>query len=308
LSVDYESIAALQSYEDPALGIRETLIRPLINGAHTIGVISAPLHTRPEAGWVICHSFAMEHIFLQPLQASLARRIAGAGFAVLRFDAHGYGDSARGFETMTLSSQVADSRSAAPVLAEAADVQAIGFFGCRLGGTVAALAAGAEDADLVVVNPIVRGEPYIRSQLKHALWAARPGDELRVDPLEELESKGMVDFGEFPLTRELYGEIARLDLVEELQDMRGKALVLNVSTSDGLSPDLERLRDRLAELGATVSTETVVDSGAHRLGLYRWRSVSRHLKVDAQKALSEGVIEKTVAWCEAGRRAQEMLP
>jgi pimeloyl-ACP methyl ester carboxylesterase len=310
LAIDYEGIAALQSYENRSLGIRETLMRPMINRAHTVAVLSTPLHTTPEAGWVICHSFAMEHIFLQPLQASLARRLAGAGFAVLRFDAHGYGDSELGFESMTLSSQVADSCGAAAVLAEVADVRAIGFFGCRLGGTVAALAADGEDAGLVAVNPVVRGEPYIQSQLRYALWAQPPGAKatLEVTPLDELRSKGVIDMGEFPLTRELFEEISRLDLAEELQGFRGKALVLNVSTSASLDPDLERLGARLAELGGQVDTETVVDSAAHRLGLYRWRSITRSHKIDTQQALSEGIIEKAVAWCLADQRTPEMRP
>jgi pimeloyl-ACP methyl ester carboxylesterase len=310
LAIDYEGIAALQSFEDRSQELRETFLRPAIGGAHTVAVVSMPLRATPQMGWVICHAFALEHLHLQPFQASLARRLAGAGFAVLRFDAHGYGDSELGFEHMSLSSQVDDSRHAAAVLAAAADVGAIGFFGCRLGGTVATLAADREAAaGLIAVNAVVRGEPYIQAQLRRvSLPAQAAGATLEQSPFEELRSHGMVDMMGFPLRREVFEEISALDLVPEIQRFRGRSLVIQVSTLDSPDPDLERLRARLGALGGQVDAATIVDSGAHRLGLARWRRSTRDLKVDTQEALTEGIIEKTVAWCATDRWTAEVLP
>src|SRR6266700_317202 len=91
LGVDQERIASFRSYVDSALQIRETFVQPRIGGAQTVGVLSTPLDSTPTGGWIICHSFALEHVYLQSMESAVARRLAATGFAVLRFHSQGYG-------------------------------------------------------------------------------------------------------------------------------------------------------------------------------------------------------------------------
>ena len=127
MGVDRERIEALRSYVDRGLGIQETFVQPLIGGGRTIGVLSGPLDSPPLGGWVVCHSFGLEQVYLQSLESALARRLAATGFAVLRFHGRGYGDSELGTEHISLRSHVDDAQDAARVLSEATGVERIGF-------------------------------------------------------------------------------------------------------------------------------------------------------------------------------------
>src|SRR5438105_5545724 len=83
--------AFLPSYRDRRIGIEERFLQPVLAGDRTIAVLSTPLDGPRSLGWVICHSFGMEQIHLQPLEVAAARRLAAAGFPSLRFHAPGCG-------------------------------------------------------------------------------------------------------------------------------------------------------------------------------------------------------------------------
>jgi len=304
LAVDHDRIASLRSYVDPDLGIKETFLQPNIGGGHTVGVLSTPLDATPTAGWVICHSFAHEHVYLQSMESAMARRLAATGYAVLRFHSQGYGDSELGTDHITLGSHVDDAGEAAGVLAGAAGVARIGFAGIRLGGTVAALAANGADAPgLMAVAPAVDGADYVGWMTKQArLTEVATGERsLSGDPIAELMTTGILDVLGFPLRREVYEEIRQLDLSERLRRFRGQALVLQVSRGSDPDPDLRRLAERLRAVGARADLEVLADPAAARLGLPRYRTSSDSRKEDVQAGLTERVVAAVARW-GAGRR------
>src|SRR5437867_1508751 len=103
----------MRSYADRELGIQETFLQPRIGGGRTVGVLSIPLDLPLAGGWVICHSFALEQVYLQSLESALARKLAATGFAVLRFHTQGYGDSELGVEHISLRGHVDQAGEAA---------------------------------------------------------------------------------------------------------------------------------------------------------------------------------------------------
>ena len=117
MGVDLELLAQHHRFEDPAAGYSEEFIQPRLGLGNTVAVLSTPLGPSASLGWVICHSFALEHVYLQPMETALARRLAATGFAVLRFHAQGYGDSELDSDQVTLHSHVEDTLDAASVLA-----------------------------------------------------------------------------------------------------------------------------------------------------------------------------------------------
>ncbi len=304
MGIDPDRIASFRSFVDRELGIREAFVQPRIGGAMTVGVLSTPLEATPVDGWVLCHSFALEQVYLQPLETALARALAAAGHAVLRFHAQGYGDSDLGTEHVSLRSHVDDAREAAGALRDVAGVQRVGFAGLRLGGTVATLAADqAGAAGLAAVAPAVDGHAYVQWMTKQArLTGVSTGEEaLAADPVAQLMAAGTLDVLGFPLRREVYQEISSLDVLGSLRGFEGDALLLQVSRGSEPDPVLGGLAERLRGLGARVDLQQLVDPAALRLGLPRFRRSKQGRKEDMQGDLSDRVVAAVAAWARSLR-------
>ena len=177
-------------------------------------------------GVVLCHALAEEKLWSHRVYVSLARELAREGFAVLRFDCRGEGDSDREFEEATLESRVEDALRAAAVLLEREPrLRRCVFLGHRLGGAVAARAAARapELAEaLVAWDPIESGATYLMQWLRSALASQlvatgrAPSRSLLVKALEEGRTVPIDGYG---VTPRLYRELAELHwapLVEAL--------------------------------------------------------------------------------------------
>jgi dipeptidyl aminopeptidase/acylaminoacyl peptidase len=94
----------------------------------------------------LLHGFTGQHIEPDRLFVQAARHLAGSGFAVLRFDFDGSGDSDGDFEESTVLTEVADAVVALDWLAQQPGIDAgrIGVVGLSLGGCVTALLAGQD--------------------------------------------------------------------------------------------------------------------------------------------------------------------
>ena len=59
-------------------------------------------------GVLLCHAFAEEKLWSHRVYVTFARELAALGYAVLRFDFRGEGDSDLEFEQATISTRIAD--------------------------------------------------------------------------------------------------------------------------------------------------------------------------------------------------------
>jgi predicted alpha/beta hydrolase len=149
----------------------------------------------PGAGLLICNPFGNEALCAHRTIRHLSARAAAAGFAVLRFDYDGTGDSAgHSFEAQRLAAWIASIHSAADTLKEAAGVGRLYVAGLRLGAALAALAC-LERRDvrgLVAIAPVVNGGAYLRELrlLQRAIGARR--DVLHREDANFLESAGFL--------------------------------------------------------------------------------------------------------------------
>ena len=303
MAVDEIVLEALRSYEDPRLGIGERFLTPTIGGLRTIGVLSAPIDRPRDTGWVVCHSFGMEQVWLQPLEVAVARALSAAGFPVLRYHAQGYGDSQASTEDATMASQTRDAVDAIDLLVRETGVKRIGLAGGRVGATIAALAAQRSEASAAVLwEPMIVGRRYIDSLLRVAsvteLGTASKLKTVARDPQEIFAASGFLDIQGFPLYGAVFDEMSGFVLTAALTSYRGGSMVVQISRSPKPRPELEHLVSRMNEIGGRATLGIVTDPQARTFGFQRYYATpGGQRKEDKQAEMSHGIVSLTVSTC-----------
>jgi pimeloyl-ACP methyl ester carboxylesterase len=285
------------------LGIEERFHQPTLAGDRTVAVLSTPLGGARPMGWVFCHSFGMEQMDLQPFEVAAARGLAGAGYPALRFYAPGYGDSSTLQMETAEDSHLRALLGAVEFLVQETGVPAVGLVGARFGGALAAMAADRSNATaLVLWNPVVVGRLYanelLRAEAASSLVRSVETGEQAATPARILEEEGLVPVqgGAFPLRRAIYEWIRSIDLTGQLARFPGDSLVLQVSRGPTIRKDLRDLAERLEQLGGRCTLEAVTDEGASTFGFNRYRFTLEGTKQDAQAAISEAILSRTLRW------------
>jgi predicted ATP-grasp superfamily ATP-dependent carboligase/dienelactone hydrolase len=230
------------------------------------------------AGLVICNPFGNEALCAHRTIRHLSERAASAGFAVLRFDYDGTGDSAgHSFEAERLTSWVASVQSAADILKESGGVGRLYFAGFRLGATIAALAC-LERSDvqgLIAIVPVVRGGAYVRELrlLQRAMDARR--DVASHEDAHFLESAG------FALTAATQESLRQIDLTRLQEAPCGRVLIVD----RGEMPIDLALVPALRELGSAV--DHIAERGYTAMMLDPHESV-----------VPEGILAAVLGWLE----------
>lgn len=174
----------------------------------------------------------------------LATQLERAGYAALRFDYSGTGDSLGDSQTATVNAWIGDVAIAADRLRSASGAARLAVVGLRFGATLATLAGARGDLrlrHLVLWDPIVDGAAYIRELAQqHRAYMREEIGEDWVDRLE-LAADGMpVEAIGTPIGQALGGEIAEIDLSVTMPAAEQLTVITTRMTSE-----LERLRPRL---------------------------------------------------------------
>jgi len=120
---------------------------------------------------LLCPPLGQDLIRSHRLYRQLAHALAGLGFAVLRFDYYGTGDSAGLSEEVEWPRCLADVSDAAAQLRARSGCERIIGFGARLGGSLALAAADRAQLDeLVLWDPVLDGAAHVAAL--NALQAA----------------------------------------------------------------------------------------------------------------------------------------
>lgn len=173
------------------------------------GWLHAPSGRAPRrTGVVLCAPFGQEYVLAHRALHGCARLLADAGFAALRFDWFGTGDSAGMLEEADLDRWQQDLAAAARTLTERAGCDDVALVGMRVGGTLAALASEAlELAALVLWDPVVEGRLFLEE-----LKAAHAREIRRLAPVPAAAADTLTEASGFPIGDRLRGELAALDL------------------------------------------------------------------------------------------------
>lgn len=222
-----------------------------LNGDQLFGFLHRP-HGNLAGAVVMCHAFGEEKLWSHRVYVTFARELADAGFAVLRFDMRGEGDSARDFEQTDIDTRIADTQRAIETTCEQCGVTRVSLVGHRLGGSIAAAAAGRmpEHVDKVVVwDPILDGADYFGTLLRSNM-ATQMATAGKVTRTRDALIAAMVD-GEvivadgYGLTASLHTGVAALQWAQRADFFRRPVLALEVPRGDQLQPSsalIEALR------------------------------------------------------------------
>ncbi len=294
------------TFVDERLRIEERFVPLELTGGSTLGVLSTPIEPQLRTGWVVCHSFGPEHLYLNATEVVIARALAAAGFPVLRFHAQGYGDSEHVEATPRPSTHLRDAHDAVVRFHEIADVDSVGTLGCRFGATVASLVADEAGLKAVAaIDPVVSGPRYVKTLLRASVFeSATGGDGATRTSMEDLRhalaSGDPVNVRGFGLRQEAVTELEALDLAGDLRRFSGAALVVQVSRGERPQRDQVGLVDALRSMGAETRFVVVSDPMAGLFGDHHFRAVGEDVVSDALVGLHRSLADEVVEWAQAG--------
>jgi alpha-beta hydrolase superfamily lysophospholipase len=194
-------------------------------------------------GVVLCSPVGTDQTRSDRTFRHLAERLAAAGFACLRFDPFGTGDSGGDeFAPALARAWIDDVGVASDELRSRSGAESIALVGLRLGATVAMMhAAGRADVDsLVLWNPCVSGASFVSDVTRlHKVYT-------RIEPQLALAPPAGIDgeeaLGCF-LPRALIDDLAQIDLLRAARPPARRTLVIDGGNVAGRDALLARLRD-----------------------------------------------------------------
>jgi len=195
-------------------------------------------------GVVLCRPIGTDQTRSDRVYRHLAERLASAGFACLRFDLFGTGDSGGDERAPALArAWLDDVGLAAAELRARSGAEKIALFGLRLGGTLAFLhAAERGDVDaLVLWSPWVSGAKFIDEVTKlHKLYLNIQTQMAAAFPprADGQEALGLL------LPRALTDELSRMDVLATTRRPARRTLFIdggNVPARDAIMAHLEKL-------------------------------------------------------------------
>jgi pimeloyl-ACP methyl ester carboxylesterase len=210
-----------------------------------LGALHRPQRLRPRTTAVLlCNPFGEEAARAHRMFRVLAMQLERAGYAALRFDYSGTGDSLGDSGAATVDAWVGDVGSAGERLQAATGAARVAVVGLRFGATLAMLASARGDLrprHLVLWDPVVRGAAYLRelAAQHRAYMRAEIGDSWQ-DRLSITADGAPAEALGAPIGPVLGGQIAAIDLTAVAP--RGEHITVITTRT---TPELEQLRPRL---------------------------------------------------------------
>jgi pimeloyl-ACP methyl ester carboxylesterase len=196
---------------------------------------------------VLCNPIGTDMTRSDRTYRHLAERLAAAGFACLRFDLFGTGDSGGDeFAAGLVSGWLDDIGAAIDQVRARSGAKGIALVGLRLGATLACIHASARDDvdSLVLWSPSVTGAGFLSEVTKlHKLYL-RMEPHLMTAPAPR--TPGVEALGCF-LPQAMVADLAKLDLREMARRPARRTLVID----GGNVADRDALVARLREAGAS---------------------------------------------------------
>ncbi len=168
---------------------------------------------------LLCNPFGQEAIRCHRLYKVLADRLSAVGFHVMRFDYFATGDSAGADDEADIQIWLDNIHSAHQELERQSVAPVHGWFGLRLGGTLAMLAnaqVGNRPAQIVTWDPIFNGAAYLSDLRAAHVSTGEFSYGIRWTVDEKLREAVLADADcevlGFPLTSSLTEQVRKIEL------------------------------------------------------------------------------------------------
>lgn len=193
---------------------------------------------------LLCNPFGEEASRAHRTFRVLATQLERAGYAALRFDYSGTGDSLGESADATIEAWLGDIGTAAERLRAASGASRLAVIGLRLGATLAALAAARgviRPRHLVMWDPVIDGGAYLRElAAQHRAYMRQEMGAARRDRLRIRADGTPVEVLGAPISEALAAQLSAIDLAAGTPGAEQITLLSTRTT-----PELERLRARL---------------------------------------------------------------
>ena len=195
-------------------------------GKQMFGILHTPDDKNAKAIIINIHGFVGNKIAPHRMLVKVARRLVNNGFAVLRFDFLGAGDSEGDYEDMTISSEIEEALTAIEWVKNRPEFKRKkrALLGYSMGGCIAACCSNrARDIETTVLwsaisNPFWNFSYLIGEDFKKGLRG------------EEISFEGNV------LGKEFFKELKDLDPVEELGKFNRPVLIVQAEEDEQVQP------------------------------------------------------------------------
>ncbi len=212
------------------------------------GVLHRPAAFNPHLpAWVFCHPLGEEKLWSHRVLVSYARRLAAAGYPVLRFDLTGHGDSEGQFVDLSVEQACADVTQAIDEVRRQTGVVAFSLLGLRLGATLASLVAerSRDIQQLVLWAPVTDGSRYmhdlLRSNVMTQLAIYKQVQQERSELVAEMERGAAVNVDGYDLGWGLYSTVSAVALGSARCGFTGRCLIVQVDKQLRPAADIQRL-------------------------------------------------------------------
>jgi uncharacterized protein len=263
----------------------------LVDGERVYSVLHASAGV-PRGGFLFCHPLGEEKLWAHRVFVDFARRLARAGWAVLRVDFRGEGDSDRPFAGTDFQTRIRDASEALAVLRNGlppgARVGLLGLrFGCAIAATVAAQPGSGVDR-LVLWDPVVKGAPYMQSllmvNLAFQMALHRKVIEDRKALVDKMRRGDTVNIEGYALSFSLFEQACEVDLAKSMGRFAGRGLVVQIG------PEGAPVRKEFQELLAQCDRLQLAQAAEEPF----WRELKNYYqRADRLAAVTQRWIEET---------------
>jgi dipeptidyl aminopeptidase/acylaminoacyl peptidase len=223
---------------------------------------------QPAPGVVLFHGFTGNRMESHGMFVKCSRALAQAGFASLRFDFYGSGESDGEFREMTLRGEIADGRAAVAFLRGQPGINPkhVGLLGLSLGGAVAAALATSVQAKVVVLWSAVAHTARLRDLVKQSAKGI-PG------------KPGAAEIGAREISPRLIEDMLKVEPIRHLARYKGPTLIIHPEKDEAVP--LSHAHDFYQAAGAEAKELAVIAGADHVYTSIRWE---------------QEVIARTVQW------------
>ena len=239
---------AVFTYSNIHAGVRFLSIRYFdANGRSLLAAMHLPSRLRPRSAAVLlCNPFGEEAVRAHRAYRMLARRLEETGYATMRFDYAGTGDSSGDIGEFGIADWLQDIAAAAAELRRESGIPRVVLVGLRFGATLAACAQreGLRAAHLLLWDPVVDGARYLR-ELGDAHDAYMTAERGRAYVAANPDAPPAESLGT-PLSATLRGELEAIDLARMLTAALSAAATTTILCTQR-NPGMDRLKTEWAD-------------------------------------------------------------